>query len=972
MTVVKTETAVEKNKHPSRQRRIALPGIQTLRFAEGLVSGKGLFRGLVSRVVSLLWFVFPSQARAQTASQVYKRKADSCFLQGNLNEASQWYRRVLEVHTRQKNYPEMAFALTDLAAVEFTEGNSVSAISRSRKALSLLPQFKNDTIDFRIKSFLSIFYDAVYRRDSAEYFAEQADRLIDKSKVVQTREEALYHFLDRGLRALHQNDFKLADVYFQKTLALSRIDATFDLGVLYNNMALSLSYQKKYAESLKYYRLALQNRINVDAERVWLNLAECCLALHDLPAAEKSIHTARKRYSERTAGGKNKLNPRFEQRYWRTWGLYHQTAGKYAEALGDFQKSLAISRKINPKGAETSEMWQQIAQHYIALHQVRKALGFYQSALIAAHETFTAADIYQNPNLDRLLTERELFRALTGKANAFRQLYTQTHQRKDIEAALRTHQLAIQLAEKMRRSYQSAGAKLFFTENYYAVYEQAVQTAQELYQLTQKPEYQNLIFDFYEKSRAASLADIIRDADLKPKTINAALLAQEKGLYQQITGLQAAIKRSDSTTAVKVKAQLVDKEIELDRLTKRFERDFPAYYQLKYDIQTPATATIQQQLLSPDAALIQYFLTDSQLYTLILTREQSKVLVQPVDSTFRQSISKFRVLLSVNPGSKVYDGNAYSSTLYSKLITPVLPFISNKKRLLIVRDAELNYLPFEVLAAKSDDYLFKKYAISYAYSIGILMNKPTQSSSNVRLAIAPFAGNIPQKIAFRGAPLVPLPASVEEVRQIGGDVYVEKEATKKRFLEQYREHGIIHFATHALTDDKDPMRSFVAFYPDGQEYRLFTNELYDLDLKEAQLVVLSACETGAGKLQRGEGVMSLARAFAYAGAQSVATTLWNANDEATAYISTHFHEYINDGLPLDEALQRAKLDFLQSDLGRRYDHPYYWANLVLIGCTDPIPREVSFWWWVVGGIVLVLGIEEWLKHRKTTQKSQSR
>ena len=720
-------------------------------------------------------------------------------------------------------------------------------------------------------------------------------------------------------------------------------------------MALSLSYQKKYTAALKYYELATRNRINNNAERVWLNLAECYLSLNNLPAAQKTIEMAWQNYLRNQSGGKNPPNRQFEQRYWRALGLYYKAVTKLPNALKNFQTSLLISQKINSKGTETADVLGQIAQIYDAQNQPRKALEFYQKALNAAHETFSSTDIYQNPALDRILTERELFRTLMGKANAFRQFYTQTRQRRDLEAALKTYQLAIQLAEKMRRSYQSAGAKLFFTENYYAVYEQAIQTAQELYQLTQKPDYQNLIFDFYEKSRAASLSDIVRDTDLKPKTINAALLAQEKGLYQQITGLQAAIKRSDSTTAVKVKAQLVDKEIELDRLTKRFERDFPAYYQLKYDTKTASATTIQQQLLSPDAALIQYFLTSTQLYILVLTREHSKVVVQPIDSTFRQTVSKFRELLSLNPGSKVYDGSTYSSTLYSKLIAPALPFISTKKRLLIVRDAELNYVPFEVLAAKPNDYLLKRYAISYAYSVGLLMNLSSPKSSNNRLSIAPFAGNISQKATFRGAPLVPLPASEEEVKQIGGDVYLEKEATKKRFLEQYREHGIIHFATHALTDDKDPMRSFVAFYPDGQEYRLFTNELYDLDLKEAQLVVLSACETGAGRLQRGEGVMSLARAFAYAGAQSVATTLWNANDEATAYISTHFHEYINDGLSLDEALQRAKLDFLKSDLGRRYDHPYYWANMVLIGRTDPIEKDTVLWWSMVVGL-FVLGV----------------
>jgi CHAT domain-containing protein/Flp pilus assembly protein TadD len=910
-------------------------------------------------IIVVLWLICAckcvysqAQINHDSLGTALKLKAAAEYTKGNIVEATRYYQQAYKLFLKSKNTVKAAWTMSSLAAVDFNAGQYSSAVTKGRKALDLLKHRSNDTIAFFIQSDLATSYEFLYRRDSADYFVEQAEKLLTKSKLVANSEDAPFFYLNRGAFANNRSDFKKAQSYLLQALQLGKKYADFDLGVLYNNLATSYYIQNDFIEAQKYYQLALQQKSTITTLSTFgLNLASCYIQLNKLELANTYIQKAWKSYKESSTTP----NLVYEQNYYVTLGWYFKEKHQWARALDSYQKSLKMNEGISKKGASIGKVFLRMSTLYDAQNQPRKALEFYQKALNAAHETFNSTSIYQNPALDRILTERELFRALMGKANAFRQLHTQTRQRRDLEAALKTYQLAIQLAEKMRRSYQSAGAKLFFTENYYAVYEQAIQTAQELYQLTQKPDYQNLIFDFCEKSRAASLSDIVREADLKPKTINAALLAQEKGLYQQITGLQAALKRADSTTAVKLKAQLVDKEIELDRLTKRFEREFPAYYQLKYDTKTASATTIQQQLLSPDAALIQYFLTSTQLYILVLTREHSKVVVQPIDSTFRQTVSKFRELLSLNPGSKVYDGSTYSSTLYSKLIAPALPFISTKKRLLIVRDAELNYVPFEVLAAKPNDYLLKRYAISYAYSVGLLMNLSSPRSSNNRLSIAPFAGNISQKATFRGAPLVPLPASEEEVRQIGGDVYVEKEATKKRFLEQYREHGIIHFATHALTDDKDPMRSFVAFYPDGQEYRLFTNELYDLDLKEAQLVVLSACETGAGRLQRGEGVMSLARAFAYAGAQSVATTLWNANDEATAYISTHFHEYINDGLPLDEALQRAKLDFLKSDLGRRYDHPYYWANMVLIGRTDPIEKDTVLWWWMVVGL-FVLGV----------------
>jgi len=923
------------------------------------------------------WVIFLSVCSAHAQKYIsegakIKAQGDSCYMAGNRAEAEKYYVKEWRLYQKHRDNARASYAQINVAVMQLGKADYAKTIQLLHEARAVVPtRTEVDSTRFKIYNYLGLAHKRNNRFDSCQFYYDKATHLLETSKTIRDYGAILSYYTNQSVWEIDKGNYERAELLLQKAQQILPLDTTFNASVVYHNLGFVALQNKRYDMAIKAFeKTILTQPYNHQLPLILANKGLCLLKLKRLKEAKIVLDQAWRSYQTYLKNPTNKPDSYFLTVYYGNLGLYFLEESNLTNAQRYFLKSTTLNE--TSQSAALSEGYKYLG--LIAEKQAHwpQALTYYQKALIAAHETFNSADIYQNPDLDRILTERELFRALMGKANAFRQFYTQTRQRRDLEAALKTYQLAIQLAEKMRRSYQSAGAKLFFTENYYAVYEQAIQTAQELFQLTQKPDYQNLIFDFYEKSRAASLSDIIRDADLKPKTINAALLAQEKGLYQQITGLQTAIKRSDSTSAVKFKAQLVDKEIELDRLTKRFEREFPAYYQLKFDIQTPTTATIQQQLLSSDAALIQYFLTSSQLYTLVLTREQANVLVQPVDSIFRQSISKFRALLSLNPGSKAYDGRTYSSAIYSKLITPALPFISTKKRLLIVRDAELNYLPFEVLAAKSNDYLLKKYAISYAYSVGLLMNKPARSSTNSRLAIAPFAGNIPQKTPFRGVPLVPLPASEEEVRQIGGDVYLEKEATKKRFLEQYRKHGIIHFATHALTDDKDPMRSFVAFYPDGQEYRLFTNELYDLDLKEAQLVVLSACETGAGKLQRGEGVMSLARAFSYAGAHSVATTLWNANDEATAYISTHFHEYINEGLPLDEALQRAKLDFLHSDLGRRYDHPYYWANMVLIGRTDPIQRGVSFWWWVVGGIVLVLGIEELLKHRKTTQKSPLR
>jgi CHAT domain-containing protein len=158
-----------------------------------------------------------------------------------------------------------------------------------------------------------------------------------------------------------------------------------------------------------------------------------------------------------------------------------------------------------------------------------------------------------------------------------------------------------------------------------------------------------------------------------------------------------------------------------------------------------------------------------------------------------------------------------------------------------------------------------------------------------------------------------------------------------------------------------------AFYPDSADYKLFTNEIYNLSLQNTRLIVLSACEAGRGKLNRGEGVMSLARAFAYAGCPSVITTLWNAQDRSTAFLSERLHEHIKAGEPLDIALQNARIDYFNAPIGKELDHPYYWANFVLIGNYQPIVQQ-SYWPWLLALAAIVLIIVGYFWVKRTHQQ----
>ncbi len=179
----------------------------------------------------------------------------------------------------------------------------------------------------------------------------------------------------------------------------------------------------------------------------------------------------------------------------------------------------------------------------------------------------------------------------------------------------------------------------------------------------------------------------------------------------------------------------------------------------------------------------------------------------------------------------------------------------------------------------------------------------------------------------------PLPWSLVEVDSIATivpmDRYIGDEATKENFLKAAPDAVLLHLATHAEVHDRDPMLSRLVFSPRSSDPYLYASEIYGLSLK-ADLVVLSACETGLGQWARGEGVMSLARAFMIAGCPQVVMSLWAVDDRSTAQLMTDFYRGIDSELPPHEALRQAKLNMLDGD-NPVYAHPYYWAGWVPIG-----------------------------------------
>jgi CHAT domain-containing protein len=296
--------------------------------------------------------------------------------------------------------------------------------------------------------------------------------------------------------------------------------------------------------------------------------------------------------------------------------------------------------------------------------------------------------------------------------------------------------------------------------------------------------------------------------------------------------------------------------------------------------------------------------------------------------------------------------SALSHSLYTKLFQPLkMP----AGRIVICPDNFI--LPFEAFCSDEagKHFLAYDYVFSYVYSAGYLLKKfnPFPSKGN-------FIGFAP--VSFRSYLQVPdLKQSVvsleDAAEQYGRTVlFTNSRATKRNFIQRIPEYDIVSVFSHAYADTSgnEPVLYM-------QDSMIHLSELQLLDHSAIRLIVLSACETNVGKNATGEGIYSLARGFAAAGIPSVAATMWKADEEAMYAISQNFHKYLSMGMRKDDALQKAKLDFIKG--GKKNAMPYFWANMIVIGNTDAI--EVNSYWnnylWIVipAAVICLILIVVW-------------
>ena len=571
---------------------------------------------------------------------------------------------------------------------------------------------------------------------------------------------------------------------------------------------------------------------------------------------------------------------------------------------------------------------------------------------------------------------------------------------------LHVYQSLIRYIHDYRISFNSEASRLQLSSNQRKAFVKSCEVAFRLYQKTENYKYIEDLFRTSESGKAASFMAALQGVKaLKFGGIPDSILFEEKRLTNKVTHYRDLINRwnpNDANAIDSLEEKLFESQRSYDNLIVDLETSFPEYYDFKYANRVITPRELQKNLKTGQV-LVEYVLgkIDGNNYSLTIlafTRDTSMIHVESIAAeVFDQNFFNFhRLLVDANfdeTGMEEYRSYVQSGYyLYQKLLEPVL-LQMEANDLIIVPDGKLANIPFEALLLgetqsenldfRNLDYLIKKYSISYSYSASLLYNyfHDTKKSNRRVLAVAPkYSGEEVDinQAAYRNrlhprSGLMPLPGAMDEVRFLNGlfktDTLINEEACESTFKSIADQYDILHFAMHALVNDSLPMFSKLVFSGDEGENDGYLNtlEIYNLELN-ARLAVLSACNSGTGKLQDGEGVMSLSRAFLYAGCPSVVMTLWEVDDKSGSGVMKHFYEQLKKGYTKSKALQLAKIQHIENaDMLK--SHPYFWLPYIQIGNNEPI-RNRLIYVYITGfcAFVLWLFFELVIKRRSKSNK----
>ena len=656
---------------------------------------------------------------------------------------------------------------------------------------------------------------------------------------------------------------------------------------------------------------------------------------------------------------------------------YYEVLKNYAEYLRifkiDLKKSLLLYEQCigyldNHK--EDIELKDPINLGYaLALSEngeSEKALGIVQKLLISDIPGGTFISLLENPEISLIEPTTWSIKLLKAKYMILWDIYRKQKNSDYLFAATETSELIIGLLDRVRINISEDESRLVLGDRFRDSYIYAIRDFYLCYKTTGKSTFLSKAFEYSEKSKAAGLLASTRELKATQFHIPVDIAELERRLKTDISFYNGRISEENSSSSPNAsmisewKGLVINATQQRDSLINLFEKQYPEYYLIKYN-----TGVIKPENI-PDIAgrntnYLSYVVSDTILYIFLTNRKHIQLVTVQIDSGFFSNIKEFHSLLSLprnDAKSNFVRYTTLGSNIYKITIEPIRKYLISNK-LLISPDNILSYIPFEAIPMTQVSgenilynempYLMNDFRISYTYSATFLGEsfKKNKSFTNSLVAFAPvYTGsiNVDSLLGSRQAGILvlqDLPFARMEAEFVtdltGGKLFVNNGAKESVFKSEAGKYDIVHLAMHTVLNDQYPMHSKMLFYQEKdsvEDGNLNTYEVYGVPLK-AKMVILSSCNTGTGILHSGEGILSLARGFVYAGSQSVIMSMWEIEDRSGTEIVKSFYRYLKKGATKSNALRKARIDYLRNaDMLR--SHPYFWSSLVIYGNNSPL------------------------------------
>ncbi len=886
----------------------------------------------LAKVVSSLGVLY-SKVEDYSASVEYLTRAIKFYKENEiLDELAESYTELGKITEQSSDYLEALRAFATSTKIQDEElGETVNQVDELRRIGRIYYKRLNQNKAAEDYFNKALFFLRAGLLDIPALIKEAKDskvRQLLKEDALQLKHLETKTLLDLGLVRERTGDFNRALEYYEEAGSLAKNINDKDaltLISLYkaNSYWFQADYQNAFNSVRKALKIAEKQRNKEHLLQAYNTMGLIFWTLNDLVKAKSNL--------KKSLDLAEEINSKLDiASAYNNLGLIYRQEKKYQESIEHFEKALAIDKKLKTKWGRGYDH-RNIGMSYLRLGDLEKAVlniekavnlsseignrineaksmlemgnvhlkkgeGKYRKAIHYFTNTYSMS---KNINLPEVS-----WRALKGKGKSYWMLG-------DNEQALKNYKEAVGIVENMRASIKLEEFRNGFIENKQDLYK-------ELILLMLETGEKEAAFNYSERARARSFIDLLGNHKLDFKNMSdQETYSKIQNLKQQIHETKETLRDAEDEDFAKNNAKLTSLQNSLqDLLIELKEKDPQLSSFVTVD---PMKIDEVYGLLDPGVALVEYLMTKKEIIAWVVHQGEIDLVRVPVEEKkINRLIKKYRISMQeLMPMDKI------TRNLYDILIKPLEPFLDGVRQVGIIPNGALHYLSFASLK-NEEGYFIEQHPLFYSPSASVLKYTFARRSEekNVKvLAVGnPDLGNLNYD----------LPLSEMEVNSIKWnfadiDVLTGGEATESWLIKNIENYGIIHIASHGEFDDINPLFSALKLKRDiTADGNLQVKEIFPLNIK-ADMVTLSACQTGLGHISGGDELIGLNRAFFYAGTHAIISSLWRIDDISTAVLIKHFYRNYKS-FNKAEALRKAQLL-----IKKFYPHPSYWSGLTLTG-----------------------------------------